>query len=114
MELGGPNPVAGAVIRMAPRNEPHSRHQGACKGGAINPLNPSDLPKIDAAVRSILVDVGMAEAPEVVIEPVTRAGGSLDADGRLHFTAELIDNALARDVCAIFLYAGRTRPWICR
>ena len=36
----------------------------------------------------------MTEAPEIVIEHVTRAGGSLDSDGRLHFTPELIDNAL--------------------
>ena len=69
-------------------------------GGRYQPLDPADLPKIDAAVRSILSDVGMTEAPDIVIEHVTRAGGSLDADGRLHFTLELIDNALqglARD-----------------
>ncbi|MDH3221724.1 MAG: trimethylamine methyltransferase family protein [Gammaproteobacteria bacterium] len=64
-------------------------------GGRYQPLNPGDLPVIDQAVRSILSEVGMAEAPEIVIDHVTRAGGSLDADGRLHFSADLIEQALA-------------------
>ncbi|MGI9291765.1 MAG: trimethylamine methyltransferase family protein [Gammaproteobacteria bacterium] len=69
-------------------------------GGRYQPLNPADLPKIDAAVRSILTDVGMTDAPDTVIEQVTSAGGRLDIDGRLHFSTELIENALqglARD-----------------
>ncbi|MDH3858371.1 MAG: trimethylamine methyltransferase family protein, partial [Gammaproteobacteria bacterium] len=73
---------------------PAPRHLSGIVGGRYQPLNPSDLPKIDQAVRSILADVGMAEAPEIVIEHVTRAGGSLDAEGRLHFSPELIENAL--------------------
>jgi trimethylamine--corrinoid protein Co-methyltransferase len=63
-------------------------------GGRYQPLNVDDLPSIDRAVRSILSDVGMAEAPSIVIDHVTRAGGSVDADGRLHFSAELIEKAL--------------------
>jgi len=63
-------------------------------GGRYQPLEVDDLPRIDQAVRSILSDVGMAEAPEIVIDHITRAGGSLDADGRLHFSAELIERAL--------------------
>jgi len=63
-------------------------------GGRYRPLNADDLPAIDRAVRSILSDVGIAEAAEIVIDHVTRAGGSLDADGRLHFSAELIAKAL--------------------
>ena len=70
------------------------RHLRGTVGGRYQPLNPFDLPKIDQAVRSILADVGMAEAPEIVIEQVTRAGGRLDAEGRLHFSSELIENAL--------------------
>ena len=82
--------------RMAGGNEtagtkPSTR---GLRGGRYQPLDVDDLPKIDSAVRSILTDVGMSEAPEIVIEHVTRAGGNLDADGRLHFTGELIENAL--------------------
>ena len=64
-------------------------------GGRYQPLNPADLPRLDQAVRKILQDVGMSEAPDVVVERVTAAGGSLDADGRLRFSADLIERALA-------------------
>jgi trimethylamine--corrinoid protein Co-methyltransferase len=63
-------------------------------GGRYAPLNESDLPRVDAAVRQILQQVGMSEAPPIVIEHVTRAGGSVDPDGRLLFSAELIERAL--------------------
>ena len=70
------------------------RQLGGIVGGRYQPLNPSDLPVVDQAVRKILQDVGMSEAPEIVIEHVTAAGGSVDSDGRLHFSAELIERAL--------------------
>ena len=63
-------------------------------GGRYQPLNPDDLPKIDAAIRAILIDVGMAEAPDIVVEKVTSAGGHLDQNNRLHFTSAIIENAL--------------------
>ena len=63
-------------------------------GGRYQPLNPEDLPKIDKAVRSILSDVGMAEAPDIIIDAITAAGGHLDNEGRLHFSLDLIENAL--------------------
>ena len=63
-------------------------------GGRYQPLNEADLPIVDQAVRKILQDVGMSDAPAIVIERVTAAGGSLDQDGRLRFSAELIERAL--------------------
>ena len=63
-------------------------------GGRYQPLNPADLPKIDSAARSILSDIGMVEAPDIVIEHVTGAGGYVDGDGRLHFSPALIESAL--------------------
>jgi len=79
---------------------PAPRHLGGSVGGRYQPLNEADLPVVDQAVRKILEDVGMSEAPGIVVEQVTAAGGSLDRDGRLHFSADLIDRALngfARD-----------------
>ena len=91
---------SGARAKRKRRRRPsgtgaESRQLGGMVGGRYQPLNPPDLPKIDLAVRSILADVGMAEAPEIVIEHVTRAGGRLDAEGRLRFSPELIENALS-------------------
>ena len=63
-------------------------------GGRYLPLDRDDLPKIDTAVRAILSDVGMAEAPQVVVDQITRAGGEYDAEGRLHFSLDLIETAL--------------------
>jgi trimethylamine--corrinoid protein Co-methyltransferase len=75
------------------------------QGGRYRPLEESDLPGIDAAVRSILVDVGMAEAPGIVVERVTAAGGHLDDDGRLRFSPELIEDALTGLARDFTLYA---------
>ena len=63
-------------------------------GGRYCPLNVQDLPKIDTAVRRILIDTGVSEAPDIVIEHVTAGGGKLSSDGRLTFSAGLIDDAL--------------------
>ena len=54
---------------------------GGTVGGRYRPLDESDLPIIDQAVRGILQNIGMAEAPNIVVERVTAAGGSLGADG---------------------------------
>jgi len=63
-------------------------------GGRYRPLNDTDLAAIDQAVRRILQDVGMSDVPQIVIQRITAAGGELDRDGRLHFSAELIERAL--------------------
>ncbi len=73
---------------------PQPRQLSGIVGGRYQPLDQADLPVVDQAVRKILQDVGMSEAPAIVIEHVTAAGGSLDPDGRLHFSADLIDRAL--------------------
>jgi trimethylamine--corrinoid protein Co-methyltransferase len=70
------------------------RRLGGIVGGRYRPLDEADLPRVDRAVRRILSEVGMAEAPEIVVEHVTRAGGSVDADGRLYFPPPLIEKAL--------------------
>jgi trimethylamine--corrinoid protein Co-methyltransferase len=63
-------------------------------GGRYRSLNTADLPRIDEAVRQILIRTGVSEAPNIVIERVTAAGGKLSEDGRLTFSAALIDDAL--------------------
>ena len=73
---------------------PQAPRLSGIPGGRYQPLNPADLPVIDQAVRRILQDVGMAEAPDIVIERVTAAGGTLGQDGRLRFSGDLIERAL--------------------
>ena len=73
---------------------PQAPRLSGIPGGRYQPLNPADLPVIDQAVRRILQDVGMAEAPNIVIDRVTAAGGKLGQDGRLRFSGDLIERAL--------------------
>jgi trimethylamine--corrinoid protein Co-methyltransferase len=87
---------ASAVTRGAPRG---------LAGGRFRPLTDEGLSSIDSAARSILIDIGFGDAPPAVVERVVDAGGSVDADGRLRFSAALIDQAIdgfARDfaLCA--------------
>ena len=67
---------------------------GGVMGGSYQPLDSNALQQIDQATRSILSDIGMADTPDCVSEPVTDAGGHLDDNGRLRFPPELIDKAL--------------------
>ena len=81
------------AVERGPGQSAHVSLGGAI-GGRYQPLKPDDLSRIDDAVRTILADVGMAEAPEPVIDAVTAAGGSVDDDGRLRFPRVLTDRAL--------------------
>lgn len=64
-------------------------------GGRYLPLSADQLKKVDEAARDILISIGLSEAPGVVVNTITARGGRLDDDGRLHFTAALIEEALA-------------------
>ena len=63
--------------------------------GRYAPLSCEEMSRIDAAVRRILLTVGMAETPQVVIEHLVGRGGRINDNGRLLFSERLIDKALA-------------------
>ena len=67
---------------------------GGVLGGSYQPLNSKELEQIDQTARSILSDIGMADAPDCVVEPITDAGGHLDENSRLRFSPDLIDKAM--------------------
>ena len=67
---------------------------GGVMGGSYQPLSSNELQQIDQTARSILSEIGMADAPDCVVKPLTNAGGHLDENGRLRFSPELIDKAL--------------------
>jgi trimethylamine--corrinoid protein Co-methyltransferase len=64
-------------------------------GGLLKPLSQADMLLIDQAVWKILQTIGLSEVPEVVVEAVVEAGGSLDQDRRLIFSSALIQQALS-------------------
>jgi len=64
--------------------------------GRLNPLSDEGLERIHEATLDILDQVGLSEAPQVVIDTVTARGGTLSGDGRLLFPRALVIEALAR------------------
>ena len=90
------------MARRTKRRNPDTSIEGTIKpnlkgveGGLYRPLSDSDMQKIDHSVRDVLENIGMSEAPPIVIELVTARGGKHSADGRLTFSKSLIDEALA-------------------
>lgn len=65
------------------------------QGGRYNPLSDADIAQIHEAVLTLLETVGFSEAPSVMIDHVTAAGGHVDAHGRLCFPRTLVAEALA-------------------
>jgi trimethylamine--corrinoid protein Co-methyltransferase len=92
----------------APTSRPKPALTGV-EGGRYQPLSPADCRQIDAAVRHILAEIGLAEAPALVIETVERAGGRLTSAGRLTFHHDLIAAALQglRRDFSLFGQAGK-------
>lgn len=66
----------------------------AVQAGRLAPLTEAEASRIDGAVREILSEIGMSEAPAPVRTAVLAVGGRESA-GRLCFPAALVDRALA-------------------
>ncbi len=64
------------------------------RGGRFAPLAIEELDRIHKAVLEIFDTVGLADAPPLVIEKVTAAGGKLTDEGRLTFPPALVERAL--------------------
>lgn len=64
-------------------------------GGLYRPLSDNDVQEIFAAALELLERVGMASPIPRFTEEVTRAGGWLDDDGRLHFSPAMVERGIA-------------------
>ena len=62
--------------------------------GRLNPLSDADLKRIHQASLDILDQVGLSDAPSVLIDAITSLGGRVALDGRLLFPPELVEKAL--------------------
>ncbi|MGI9463636.1 MAG: trimethylamine methyltransferase family protein, partial [Aestuariivirgaceae bacterium] len=77
-------------------------------GGRYKPLKTEQLDQIHQAILKIFAQTGLSEAPPIVIETVTSAGGSMSGDGRLLFPPELVQRALAGLRKSITLHGQRS------
>lgn len=83
--------------RNSPRNDNRNDSKPSTQGlegGLYSPLSHSQILQIDAAAHEILEKTGFSEAPPIVVEAVTKAGGKIDRDNRLTFSSSLIDKAI--------------------
>ncbi|MCR9152457.1 MAG: trimethylamine methyltransferase family protein, partial [Rhodobacteraceae bacterium] len=63
------------------------------RGGRLTVLSEEDCARIHEASLALLADLGLAEAPPVVVKMVRAAGGRMH-DGRLLFPPDLCEAAL--------------------
>ena len=83
------------ALRAAPLAENIRPIRGGLEGGRFQPLDAAGQQRIHRAALQVLEEIGLADAPASGIEAMTRAGATLGDDGRLRFSASLIDDALA-------------------
>ncbi len=84
------------ALRAAPLADDINPIRAGLEGGTFKPLDDTSIQKIHQAVLKILAEIGLADAPESGIEIMTAAGATLGDDGRLRFSAALVEDTLAK------------------
>ena len=64
--------------------------------GQFKPLSDNDLERVHSASLEILDQIGISEAPPVVIDTIQARGGTVTAEGRLLFPKALVTEALGK------------------
>ena len=64
--------------------------------GRFKPLSDNDLERVHLASLEILDQIGISEAPPVVIDTIQARGGTVTAEGRLLFPKALVTEALVK------------------
>ena len=62
--------------------------------GRFSPLHSNDLEQIHQKSLEILEQIGLGEAPEIVAQTLTAAGGSVSADNRVTVPRALVTAVL--------------------
>ncbi len=75
-------------------------------GGRYKPLSDDDVGRIYATALRILEELGMGEAPPVLVDAAVAAGATVDARGRLCFPAAMVEDIVA-GACRTFVFHGR-------
>jgi trimethylamine---corrinoid protein Co-methyltransferase len=110
---------SGRDARRAQRAGPLPDHlrpvRPGMDSGRYLPLSPGDIEKIHRTALRLLAEVGLADAPPSGVEYLTRAGCTLDSNGRLLFPAALVEDTLAKAARNFVLHAQDPRydlePW---
>ncbi len=74
--------------------------------GQYRPLSEADIQAIYQAALTILSDIGMGEAPPVLVQQACSQGATVNARGRLCFSPTMVEHMIAI-ACKTFTYYGR-------
>jgi trimethylamine--corrinoid protein Co-methyltransferase len=98
----------GRAARRASRAAPLSPEEKAVapglSAGCYQPLTQAQVETIHRSVLTVLEDIGLANAIPSCVERVVDAGGWQGSDGRLHFPAALVEDALAQAARGVVLH----------
>jgi len=75
-------------------------------GGQYRPLSDADIVQLVDAAFDILATIGMAEAPQVLIDQACAKGATLTADRRLLFSRAMVED-IVDGAAKRFVYPGR-------
>jgi len=75
-------------------------------GGQYKPLSDSDIQQIYRTSLRILEEIGMGEAPPVLVAQALKQGASLGPGGRLCFPASMVEDTISK-ACKKFVFYGR-------
>jgi trimethylamine--corrinoid protein Co-methyltransferase len=101
--------AGGRLARRSARAAPLAEHlrpvRAGLPGGRYQPLSQEGIERIHQAVLDALETIGLADAPQSVIDYMTAAGAILGDDGRLRFPRALIEDTIASANRSITLYS---------
>ena len=75
-------------------------------GGQYKPLSASDIQRIFDTAFRMLEELGMGDAPPLLVEQATAAGASVNTSGRLCFSRNMVEDIIA-GACKSFVFHGR-------
>ena len=75
-------------------------------GGQYKPLSASDIQRIFDTAFRMLEELGMGDAPPLLVEQATAAGASVNNSGRLCFSRSMVEDIIA-GACKSFVFHGR-------
>ncbi|MEM6973263.1 MAG: trimethylamine methyltransferase family protein [Pseudomonadota bacterium] len=99
----------GRAARVAERRATEGRPNAAPPGqagGLYRPLSGQDIQAVYATALRLLADLGMGEAPDVLVEAAVARGAEVNDRGRLCFPRALIEDIIAAHP-KTFTYHGR-------
>ncbi len=93
------------ALRSAPLAEDIRPIRPGMESNTFKPLSEASMQKIHTAAMRALQEIGLADAPPSGVEVMTKAGAVLGDDGRLRFSAAMVEDMLGKAAKSITLHS---------